>query len=1351
VKRITVWDGTNNNNRIWGYLGTHSFASPNNSFEIYIDKDLTERGWNGTPEIFDISAPSNWKYDVEPVGIGWDIEISDLQIDSGSSLSASDLGYMGGYVGRPEGYGPGGGNHAGASGTLGGTYGGQAGTGGSIFPDQQYGHLFEPDDLGSGGAVYNISGMYGGNGGGSIKILANNVILDGEISSDGGDNKTLYSTGGSGGSIFITVINAFSGSGLISADGGSAHNGGSSDQYSGAGGGRIHLKYASSTFVGGYSAVGGLNTATPANNGENGTVLVENTTSNTLYVQNSQRWLPSRLDDFDTYYTTAPNITVCSSTSSDPECENGTDTTWKLDSLNQYSEYEYNQVNDDGNPGINLTAQSSEFTINDTDSLSKYHGNNIYRITVVDESLSDNKVWGYLGTHSFSSPTNSFEVFKDRELTERGWRGAVTVFDTSTPSNWTYNLIPIGYGWEISAADVVVDNGSVISAYGLGYEGGFRTSHINGYGPGAGVNSGSIGTIGGSHGGLAGETSIKSKDIYDAPIDVYELGSGGANYTDSNRYGGDGGGSIVINADSLVLDGTINADGEDRSNYEAGGAGGSVGLFIQNSFSGSGTVTADGGDSHSGSYSYEYTAGGGGRIYITYGSTSFTGDIGADGGANTGTIANSGEKGTVVTMNTGSGRLSLQHDQTWEAEDNSSFELWFPTVTDVLVCSASSTANECSEGNDITHSLNSVNKSTTTSVGRWIIGVEDFTVDTGSTLDLIGAGYEGGVNGSINGLGLAGGGGNIGNSNGGSGGGHGGTGADGYNSTAGGIYGSATEPVTAGSGGGAGEYYGVNDGGDGGGALKIIAKNTIKVNGTVTADGQSLGSLDRAGAGAGGSIWFVAGTISGNGNLNAKGGNGGLNQDRGGAGGGGRIALLSCTNTWSGTTSAAGGQNPSTRQGANGSIYNGTASNGYVTNLASGLNLYLESDRSTDLTNPINTQGCLVSVALEDDDNSYRIADYELYYDGNLNSSLLSADSNSTSAYFYVNSSLEDLDGYEDSDGGYTLYVKQGVGERVGICPNATSLANTNSGCANLYYLYESDTNVSVENINGSDFWVISNLNENSGGFTEEVNDIPFATSVNIDSGASEINLTANNTTAVICTGVITDLDGYVDIDSVEAKLFRSGIGSGAVDNANNHYTQAGDTQCVPSNGSGFSEDYTCTFLVQFHADATDVGSVNSAENWVCEMTPSDGAGSGISDNDTIEMNSLLATTITDSIDYVWLDLGDDTGTTNQVTETINVGNISLEILISGDDMCIDYPTCSLGVIDVESQEWSLSSFTYTSGNNLSGTPSILSSLGKPTQTPSNANLYVYWGLGVPLSQIPGDYTGVNLFTVSAQ
>ena len=141
-----------------------------------------------------------------------------------------------------------------AGGSHGG-YGGKRDSGQSS--GKLYGSLYEPVDLGAGGGCNGV----GGNGGGAIRLEAEELVLDGILSADGLSGKE--STGGAGGSLWVKV-GLLRGSGSLQANGGI---GKCLVDYGGfgGGGGRVALYYkeASSFDLNRVTAYGGNS---PCNN-----------------------------------------------------------------------------------------------------------------------------------------------------------------------------------------------------------------------------------------------------------------------------------------------------------------------------------------------------------------------------------------------------------------------------------------------------------------------------------------------------------------------------------------------------------------------------------------------------------------------------------------------------------------------------------------------------------------------------------------------------------------------------------------------------------------------------------------------------------------------------------------------------------------------------------------------------------------------------------------------------------------------------------------------------------------------------------------------------------------------------
>ncbi|MCW5551443.1 MAG: hypothetical protein KIS67_04670 [Verrucomicrobiae bacterium] len=180
------------------------------------------------------------------------------------------------------------------------------------------------------------------------------------------------------------------------------------------------------------------------------------------------------------------------------------------------------------------------------------------------------------------------------------------------------------------------------------------------------------------------------------------------------------------------------------------------------------------------------------------------------------------------------------------------------------------------------------------SMGLNLAVAADVSIAAGGTIDVDARGYDAGLgpgSGSSRGSPASG-----------SGAGHGGLGGLGSsNTTSGGVYGSILEPTALGSTGGTGAG---GAGGKGGGVVRLVVGGTLRIDGSITANGANA-TNSRAGGGSGGSVWLSAQTISGTGSLSANGGAG--EPIHGGGGGGGRIATYFTTNSFSGTTTAQAG------------------------------------------------------------------------------------------------------------------------------------------------------------------------------------------------------------------------------------------------------------------------------------------------------------------------------------------------------------------------------------------------------------------------------------------------------------
>jgi len=211
----------------------------------------------------------------------------------------------------------------------------------------------------------------------------------------------------------------------------------------------------------------------------------------------------------------------------------------------------------------------------------------------------------------------------------------------------------------IKCKNLTIDAGAKISLDGKGF--------LDEEGPSPGITSGGSG--GGAYGGAGGDGgsydtgSGEGGTAYGDESKAEQQGSGGGDCYcptfGSHCSGGYGGGAVkIISAGTVLINGTLSANGTDGGTYtdewdrESGGGGAGGGIYIiSNRIEGSGTITANGGEGH---YAVVYTnywthggGGGGGRIVIDsiYNKEPFSITTEANGG----TGYNNGSNGTIFT------------------------------------------------------------------------------------------------------------------------------------------------------------------------------------------------------------------------------------------------------------------------------------------------------------------------------------------------------------------------------------------------------------------------------------------------------------------------------------------------------------------------------------------------------------------------------------------------------------------------------------------------------------------------------------------------------------------------------
>jgi hypothetical protein len=554
-------------------------------------------------------------------GDGWTpdqrvwIACANLTVAAAGIINVNSMGYPGRPSGSSSsGCGPGGSpafNFAGGAG-----YGGKGGTSGNTPPNPggvTYGDPTQPQDPGSGAGGNNANQGSSGAGGGVVRIQATgNVTVNGTISANGGDGGLNHGPGGSGGSIYITCLTFAGTDGTICADGGKGPDFGGS-----GGGGRIAVVYDTSAQAG-VSPQPNVLFAARDRTG----VLGEATRSEpgTVYVSDGC-FFPTKLVKADCMGMIDP--------ASD----------WRLTQLTVSNVWF-------GFVGATVTVS-----------------NNFNVISAGRFDLRGNSSLHVMGNATASGASSELRVFSGPTNGISPDYGTLVTVDSA--------LVAASGGWVRSYSDstnggsplfrvqnlTIADASSGFEADGKGYAG---QQFGPGYGPGGSPEAMFAG--GGGYGGMGGKSASSSTGglAYGSAEIPMDPGSGSGGQQVNQGYGGNGGGLIRVEAyESITLNGTLSARGEDGHGNQ-GGAGSGGGIYLQcDTFTGSGALRVNGGNGHSSG-----GGGGGGRLAVWRITDTFSGTSSANGGTGynpgtNGTIYWGASPATTPTIDNDSGALDV--------------------------------------------------------------------------------------------------------------------------------------------------------------------------------------------------------------------------------------------------------------------------------------------------------------------------------------------------------------------------------------------------------------------------------------------------------------------------------------------------------------------------------------------------------------------------------------------------------------------------------------------------------------------------------------------------------------------
>jgi hypothetical protein len=174
-------------------------------------------------------------------------------------------------------------------------------------------------------------------------------------------------------------------------------------------------------------------------------------------------------------------------------------------------------------------------------------------------------------------------------------------------------------------------------------------------------------------------------------------------------------------------------------------------------------------------------------------------------------------------------------------------------------------------------------------------------------------------------------------------------------------------------------------------------------------------------------------------------------------------------------------------------------------------------------------------------------------------------------------------------------------------------------------------------------------------------NALPSVGTVTVD--PSPIVPLEGTTVPVSCWAIVTDTNGWEDIETADGVLYLNSSGSGCGADPADCYI---DASCTLSGGSGNTVNASCDFTVQFYAQAT-----SDETNWTCYIHVID---NGTDEDDSVTnvtMSDTLALSVTSLIDFGNMIIG-GVSSDDETAIVTNTGNVRIDVNLNGTQMACD-------------------------------------------------------------------------------
>lgn len=240
--------------------------------------------------------------------------------------------------------------------------------------------------------------------------------------------------------------------------------------------------------------------------------------------------------------------------------------------------------------------------------------------------------------------------------------------------------------------------------------------------------------------------------------------------------------------------------------------------------------------------------------------------------------------------------------------------------------------------------------------------------------------------------------------------------------------------------------------------------------------------------------------------------------------------------------------------------------------------------------------------------------------------------------------------------------------------------------------------------------------------------------------GNNNITLVVATTTLIQATATVSDGNGYTDIATTTAVIYRTSSSSSCTANNNDCYITPA---CSLSLCFGTSCTATCGANIWYFAQPTDSGTPWSADSWSAAVNTSDFENAtGTATSSPVELLSLLGLQVASSINYGSFSAGQSNASLTVPVSILSVGNVSLNATLYGTNM-----TSGANSVPVGNQHYATSVMSFASGTSLLVNPGTTLNLDIPKTSSTNpASATIEWGISIPSPQPSGNFTGANTF-----